>query len=1040
MAERDTQNRILQLIRQKLGFAYLGDLRAKDNKNIDESALKTYLKRSGYKDRLINGAMRDLISAASKNADLYETNKELYTLLRYGHSIVVETGKHSEHIYFIDWKNPLNNDFAVAEEVTVKGKSERRPDIVFYINGIAIATLELKSGATSVSKGIRQTISAQTEAYIRPFFNTVQICLAGNDTEGLRYGAIETPEKHYMKWKEDDKAPDLISAKIRALREGEKREIDKDIISLFAKERLCDILYNFIVFDAGKKKLCRQNQFFGVVAARDRLLRREGGIIWHTQGSGKSLTMVWLSRIIKENNPKARILIVTDREELDHQIATKVYNNDATGDRIYNTKSGADLIEQLQKTEHNTMCSLIHKFGVRANSDDEKLSEKLYEKYIEDLKASLPTGFKAKGDFYVFVDECHRTQSGKLHAAMKTLLPEAIFIGFTGTPLLAKQKRPSAIGEKSSVEIFGGYIHTYKYNEATADGVVLDLRYEARDIEQWLSSSEKIDQWFDMKTSGLTDVAKAQLKQRWGTLQNVFSSASRLSKVVSDIVFDMERYPRLKSGHGNALLVAGSIYEACKYFEMFQNTELKDKCAIITSYNTSDPNIKLSDTGEGETEDLFKNKIYKDMLKGRSQTDFENEAKEQFINEPAKMKLLIVVDKLLTGFDAPRATYLYIDKSMRDHGLFQAICRVNRLDTKNEDKDYGYIIDYKDLFKALTQAVADYTSGAFGEFDRDDVQGLLKNRRDEAKKRFEEAMESLRAHCDSVPPPKDTLEFMHYFCSANGDPNEIKANEPKRLTLYRLTSAALRAYADIANDMSSLGYSKEAREDLRKEVYYYKTRRDEIKIASCDYIDLKQFEPDMRHLLDTYIAANESKELAAFDDLTLIEIMIAKGADFVGDLPAGIRENNSAVAETVEANIRKKIVEKELANPKYYQEMSELLDDLIKRRKAEQIKYAAYLEECVALAKKVNSGGETDRYPDKIKHSDAMKALYDNITKDIDFIVSLHKAIKQRKDHEWLGEPSKERKVKQIIHEFAKDDEMIEKIFEIVKAQKEYLK
>ncbi|MDP3333278.1 MAG: HsdR family type I site-specific deoxyribonuclease, partial [Methylococcaceae bacterium] len=434
-------------------------------------------------------------------------------------------------------------------------------------------------------------------------------------------------------------------------------------------------------------------------AAQEHIRQKQGGIIWHTQGSGKSLTMVWLTKWLKEYNPNARVLIITDRDELDKQIE-KVFKG--VDEDIVRTKSGADLINNLNEITPWLLCSLIHKFASKEEAD--------YDSYLAELKSSLPKDFKPKGDLYVLVDECHRTQSGDLNKAMRQLLGEkALFIGFTGTPLLHADKQ-------KSIEIFGGYIHTYKFNEAVKDGVVLDLRYEARDIEQKISSMDKIDIWFDSKTKGLSETAKNELKKKWGTMKKVFSSVGRLQKVVADILLDMETKERLQNGRGNALLVSDSIYNACRYYQLFQEAGFK-QCAIVTSFAPTHNDIKGEETGEGYTEKLMQYEIYQKMLAGKSREDFEDEAKRRFIDEPAQMKLLIVVDKLLTGFDAPSATYLYIDKKMRDHGLFQAICRVNRLN--GDDKDYGYIIDYQDLFGSLESAVADYTSDAFDGYDKD---------------------------------------------------------------------------------------------------------------------------------------------------------------------------------------------------------------------------------------------------------------------------------------------------------------------------------
>jgi len=477
------------------------------------------------------------------------------------------------------------------------------------------------------------------------------------------------------------------------------------------------------------------------------------------------------------------------------------------------------------------------------------------------------------------VDECHRTQSGKLHQAMKAIVPGAMLIGFTGTPLLKKDK-------KKSIEVFGPYIHTYKYDEAVRDGVVLDLRYEARDIDQNIASQAKIDQWFEIKTRGLSDLAKAQLKQRWGTMQKVLSSQDRLEKIVADILLDIETRDRLQSGHGNAMLVSGSIYSACRFFEMFQRTDLAGKCAIITSYKPSPADIKGEETGEGLTEKLRQYEIYRKMLAAHFDEpeetamykveQFEKEVKKRFIEEPGQMKLLIVVDKLLTGFDAPPATYLYIDKQMRDHGLFQAICRVNRLD--GEDKEYGYIIDYKDLFKSLEKSIREYTGEAFDGYDEEDVAGLLKDRLHKGRERLEELRESIKALCEPVEPPRDSAAYLHFFCAADtADADALKDNEPKRVTLYKLAGAFLRAYANLANEMADAGYSEAETQEIKAEVDHYEKVREEVKLASGDYIDMKMYEPAMRHLLDTYIRAEESEKLSAFDDMTLVELIVERG-------------------------------------------------------------------------------------------------------------------------------------------------------------------
>ena len=628
--EKLTQQRVVDFFTDALDYAYLGHWQDRvGNSNIEKELLTDWLHRQGHSDQVVDRALFQIDKAAGLGGSktLYDANRELYGLLRYGVKVQPAAGEQTITVWLIDWANPNNNDFAIAEEVTVAGVNTKRPDLVLYVNGIALGVLELKRSTVSVTEGIRQNLDSQKKDFIRPFYATVQLVMAGNDTEGLRYGVIETPEKYWLRWKEADAHP-----------AAGDNPLLRELSQLCSKDRLLEIVHDFMVFDAGVKKICRHNQYFGVRAAQERVQRREGGIIWHTQGSGKSLTMVWLAKWIREHVSNGRVLIVTDRTELDEQIE-KVFKG--VDEDIHRTSNGADLVGTLNTGDEWLICSLIQKFGASEEGD--------VDAFLKDIHRHLPKDFYAKGEVFVFVDECHRTQSGKLHEAMKALLPNALLVGFTGTPLLKSDKR-------RSIETFGPYIHTYKYDEAVDDGVVLDLRYEARDIDQNITSQAKIDQWFDAKTKGLTDVAKAQLKQRWGTMQSVLSSKDRLEKIVADIVLDMETRDRLKSGHGNAMLVSGSIYSACRYFEMFQKTGLAGKCAIVTSYRPSPADIKGEESGEGLTEKVLQYDTYRKMLAeyfNESEdsamykvNQFEREVKKRFVDEPGQMKLLIVVDKL----------------------------------------------------------------------------------------------------------------------------------------------------------------------------------------------------------------------------------------------------------------------------------------------------------------------------------------------------------------------------------------------------------
>lgn len=1012
--ERVTQNRVVQFFQTALGYDYLGNWHKRpNNRNIDDALVQKFLQTQGYNDALITKALHQLKQVAGdQTKSLYDSNKAVYGLLRYGVKVKVDVSENTQTVWLIDWKNPLNNHFAIAEEVTVKGASaksfDKRPDVVIYVNGIALGVLELKRSTVSVSEGIRQNLDNQNAIFIRHFFTTMQLVMAGNDTAGIRFGTIETPAKHYLTWKEDSTIENLL---------------DRHLSQLCNKTRFLEYIHNFVAFDSGIKKLGRHNQYFGIKAAQTFIQRREGGIIWHTQGSGKSLTMVWIAKWIRENVKDARVLIITDRTELDQQIE-RVFKS--VGEEITRTTSGADLIAQLHEPNPWLLCSLIHKF---VGKENEEQGGNVGE-FIAELKKNIPADFKAKGDSYVFVDECHRTQSGELHKAMKNLLPNALFIGFTGTPLLKADKQ-------KSIEVFGSFIHTYKYDAAVQDKVVLDLRYEARDIEQSLGSTEKIDQWFAAKTSGLTDMARAQLKKKWGSMQKLLSSKSRLEKIVADILMDMSNKDRLQSGRGNAMLVTSSVYEACKCYELFeQQGELKGKCSIVTSYVPSPADIKGEETGEGVTERLRKYEIYNRMLGDKSAEKFEDDVKKQFVEQPAQMKLLIVVDKLLTGFDAPPATYLYIDKSMRDHGLFQAICRVNRLD--GEDKEYGYIIDYKDLFKSLGTAIRDYTSGALDAYDKEDVAGLLKDRLTMAKQRLEEARETIKALCEPVAEPKDTMAYQHYFCGSDiTNKVLVKEHETKRLSLYKYTVSLIRAYADIANEMQEAGYTPAQVDTIRTEVDHYEKVRTEVKQASGDYIDLKMYEPAMRHLIDTYVRAEDSEKISAFDDMSLVQMIVERGLDALDALPKGIRENKEAVAETIENNLRKVIIDEQPINPKYYERMSELLESLVQQRRDEALEYEQYLAKIEALAKQIQKPAGGVEYPATL-NSSAKRALYDNLNLDEALALEVDSAVLKSKKDGWRGHKIKEKEVRNAVKRVLKDDTRTDAIFELIKGQNDY--
>ena len=510
---------------------------------------------------------------------------------------------------------------------------------------------------------------------------------------------------------------------------------------------------------------------------------------------------------------------------------------------------------------------------------------------------------------------------------------------------------------------------------------------------------------------------------------------------------DMEKCDRLKSGRGNAMLVSGSIYEACKFFELFDQTDLHGKCAIVTSYVPSTASIKGEESGEGQTEKLNQFAIYQKMLADwfdeapekavNRVEEFEQTVKKKFIEEPGQMKLLIVVDKLLTGFDAPPATYLYIDKQMRDHGLFQAICRVNRLD--GDDKEFGYIIDYKDLFKSLEGAVHDYTSGALDGYDKEDVAGLLEDRLSKARERLEDALEQARALCEPVEMPKDQAAYLRYFSSKEScNAEQLKANEPQRLSLYKLTAALIRAYANLANEMTAAGYSDADAAAIKAEVAHYAAVRDEVKLGAGEDVDFKQYEAGMRHLLDTYIQASASETVSNFENTGLIQLIVQMGAGAIDKLPPGIKNSPEAVAETIANNMRKVIIDEHATNPRYYDKMSALLDALLEERRKGALEYKDYLQKLLEQAAKLGKGDSDTIYPGWADNG-ARKALIDFGWPDPSFAIQIDTAVLTSKPHDWLGNPLKEKVVKRAIRRTLPSDfDRLDELFELVKARHEY--
>lgn len=1027
--ERSVQNRLLALFKEKLKYEYLGNYEYRTcNRNIERKLLFDYLMstKKWSKDEAKRAITKLEKEAYCTPQNMQEKNEKVYSLLRYGVNVSPDVGTKKITVNLIDWEHPDKNQFYIAEEVTINSSTPdsftKRPDLVIYVNGIALAVIELKRSKVSVHDGIRQTIGNQQENFIRPFFSTVQLLFAGNDSQGLYYGVIDTPEKFWLRWKEPD-------ASI-------PNELDRSVTQWFNKERLLEMIHDFLVFDAGVKKVCRPNQYFAVKAAQPRCEKKEGGVIWEAQGSGKSLIMVWLAEWIHENIDNSRVVIITDREELDEQISDGFKD---TGETIARAKSGAGLIGMLNDEAPWLLCTLIHKFGkknVEGKGDMVGVKSEIpLEKYLEDIVAQLPQGFKAKGNIFVFIDECHRTQGGYLHEAMKTIMgKDVMMIGFTGTPLLHTQK-------KDTWQTFGPLIHAYRFNEAVEDGVILDLRYESRKVDQFLGNKDKIDAWFEKKTKGLNKVAAARLKGRWATMQNIFSSRQRIDAVVGDICLDMDTTPMLVNRRGNAILVADSIYQACRYWDAFQKTALKGHCAVITSFEAKADDINMASSGENESEDEYKYRIYKEMTDGhKSVSAFEAYAKKEFIDHPKNMRLLIVVDKLLTGFDAPSACVLYIDKHMENHNLFQAICRVNRVD--GDDKEYGYIVDYQNLFECISGAIGDYTSdgAALSGYDKEDIEGYIKEKNKACRKDLEEAKEQVEALLALVHP--QTREgFFRYFVYDDNAPEEemdkqLDDNAEKRSKLYKYVRRYLNCYANLANSLEDMGYSDAERKEYAECAKKYDALKREIELRSNDHIDMRRYEPDMRQVLDLYVKAEDSEVIAKLDDTSFLDIVAAQNEEQLNDLPDELKdEYGRASAETVEANLREVIRKDSPFNPAYYGKLSIILQELIDKRKKEMLDYEEYMKELIELVKKAR-GKSANSYPESIK-TPGMRALYDNLGQNEYLAIRAHAVIKE---NALVGFRDNRLKQRKLIKALAKllGDEIAQKIYDIIKLHDEY--
>ena len=869
----------------------------------------------------IERAMEDLDEPLTDG--LVRTSEKIYDALLLGKSYpeTVGDGKMlSFNLRYIDWDNPQNNVFHVTEEFAVDSRDRQhnaRPDIVLFINGIPFAVIECKAPHIPVEEAVGQMIRNQQAAYIPHLFKFAQLVVATNKN-AVKYATAGTPKKFWSVWKEQD--DEWLQTRLKALvPDRMPTEQDRNIVSLFSRERVFELIRYFILFDANVKKVCRYQQFFAVreimktIAESDEHGNRQSGVIWHTQGSGKSLTMVMLAKTIlmelKDCHP--RVVIVTDRKELDAQIAATFAHTRLTPARA---TSGRHLVELVNSARADVITSIINKFNT-----------------VERQEIKNPSR-----DIFVLVDESHRSNYGLMATRMRSVFPNACYIGFTGTPLMKS--------EKNTMARFGSLIHKYTIRDGVEDGAIVPLIYEGRFVEQKVDE-ENIDLWFKQTTRRLTEAQREDLRRKWSSIRRLTSTDARIKRIALDISEHfIEGY---KDTGFKAMLATNYKRDAIRYLECFE--QFGDlNCAVVIS--PPDMREGVDDVDEG-ADDLVVSFWNKMMQQYGDADRYEEAIKNRFCD--GEIDILIVCSKLLTGFDAPLCQVLYIDKELKEHGLLQAIARTNRL---HEGKDYGLIVDYRGLIEKLDTAMDMYSGAGLENFDGGDLKGVVVD--------VMSAIGNLRSAYTQL-----VELFAPVGSISDAEAVEVfLADDKMRQDFYTLLCAFGRALHLVLNaEQAYNALSKEERQKYQDTFIFFSKVRRSVKLQYCDAIDNAEYEPLMQNLLDTHLSVAGLKKITS-------PIDILNKDDFEKELEelGSLRSKADAIA----SRMTRSISEKRDENPAYYDSFSKRIRDALALYKEKVISEAEYLAKMRTIMGDYHAGRSTVSYPERIKNNVHAQAFY----------------------------------------------------------------